>query len=57
MKLKKLLRRFISETIRKCGSKWCLYTKDGSKILGKHDTKKDAIGQERAIYANENEED
>jgi hypothetical protein len=29
--------------------KWILYTRDGSRILGTHKTKKDALRQERAI--------
>jgi hypothetical protein len=29
--------------------KWVLYTKDGSKVLGKHDTEDDALAQEQAI--------
>jgi hypothetical protein len=41
----------VTATIRKCGSKWCLYTKDGSRLLGKHDTKKGALKQEAAIHA------
>ena len=41
----------VTATIRKCGSKWCLYTKDGSKLLGKHDTKEGAQKQEAAIHA------
>jgi len=35
--------------IKKKGEKWCLYTKDGSKELGCHDTKGEAEAQERAI--------
>lgn len=35
--------------IKKEGSKWKLYTKDGSRVLGTHPTKKDAILQEIAI--------
>lgn len=38
-------------TIRKQGSKYKLYTKDGSKVLGTHDTKEEALAQERAIMA------
>lgn len=37
--------------IRKCGSQWCLYTKDGSRLLGKHESKKKAHEQEAAIKA------
>ncbi len=33
--------------------KWILYTRDGSRILGTHKTKKDALRQERAITARE----
>lgn len=28
---------------------WCLYTQDGSRVLGRHKTKKRALLQERAI--------
>ena len=35
--------------IRKRGNKWILYTKDGSKKLGTHSSKKKALAQERAI--------
>jgi hypothetical protein len=35
--------------IRKEGSKWVLRTRDGKKILGKHDTKEGAQAQETAI--------
>lgn len=36
--------------IKKCKSgKWKLYSKDGSKVLGTHDTKKQAMKQEVAI--------
>lgn len=41
----------VTATIRKCGSQWCLYTKDGSRVLGKHETKEKAMAQERAIKA------
>jgi len=41
----------VTATLRKCGSKWCLYTKDGSRLLGKHETKEKALAQERAIKA------
>jgi hypothetical protein len=39
----------ISETIKHEGNSWVLYTKDGSKVLGKHPTKAEAIAQEQAI--------
>jgi predicted GIY-YIG superfamily endonuclease len=32
--------------------KWKLYTSDGSRVLGVHDTQEDAIDQEAAIKAN-----
>lgn len=35
--------------IRKCGSKWCLWNKNGTKVLSKHDTKKKALKRERQI--------
>lgn len=35
------------------GSKWVLYTSDGSRKLGTHDSKEDAERQEEAIKANE----
>jgi hypothetical protein len=35
------------------GSKWVLYTSDGSKKLSEHSSKKGAINQERAIKAHE----
>lgn len=38
--------------IKKVGSKYVLYTKDGKKKLGSHKTKAEALAQERAIYAN-----
>lgn len=37
--------------IRKEGSRWILYTKDGKRVLGRHRTKKEAEAQERAIQA------
>ena len=50
-----LLRELISEIIRKCGDKWCLYTKKKDKKTGKrrrlgtHPSKAAADRQERAI--------
>ena len=38
--------------IRHEGDKWVLYTKDGSKVLGRHDTEGDAEAQERARELN-----
>ena len=35
--------------IKQEGSKWVLYTRDGSGVLGRHDTKGAAERQERAI--------
>jgi len=40
--------------IRKVGNHWILYTKDGSKILGKHPTKAKAQAQEAAIQISKN---
>jgi len=37
--------------IVKEGWKWILYTKDGSRVLGRHSSKLDALKQERAIQA------
>jgi hypothetical protein len=34
--------------------KWCLLTKDGSRVLGCHDTREEAEAQERAIEARKN---
>ena len=41
----------VDKVIRKEGGKWVLYTKDGKKKLGTHDSKEAALKQERAIYA------
>ena len=52
-----LLRRLISEIIRKCGDDWCLYTKKKNpktgrrRRLGTHSSKDAAYRQERAIKA------
>lgn len=35
--------------IVKQGSKYVLKSKDGSRVLGRHDSKKKALAQERAI--------
>lgn len=37
--------------IRKEGSKYILYNRDGSRKLGTHRTKRDALAQEQAIKA------
>ncbi len=39
--------------IKKVGNKWVLYTSDGSRVLGRHATKAEALAQERAIKASE----
>lgn len=50
-----LLRQLVTEIIRKCGTKWCLYTRKKDKKtgrrrrLGTHDTKAAAYRQEYAI--------
>lgn len=41
----------VTATIKKCGSKWCLYSKKSGRLLGKHDTKEKALKQEAAIHA------
>jgi hypothetical protein len=35
--------------IRHVGSKWVLYTKDGTKVLGKYATKQQAQKRERQV--------
>jgi predicted metallo-beta-lactamase superfamily hydrolase len=40
----------IHERVQRRGNKWVLLSKKG-KVLGTHDTKKDALKQERAIWA------
>jgi len=35
--------------IKKIGTKWVLYDSKGVRVLGRHDTKQDALKQERAI--------
>ena len=35
--------------IRKVGNQYILYTKDGSRVLGKHATRAEALAQESAI--------
>jgi len=39
----------LSEVIRKSGSEWILYTKDGKKVLGKFKSKEDAMKREKQI--------
>lgn len=47
----------VNEIVRKCGDKWCLYTKKKDKKtgrrrrLGTHDSKAAAYRQERAVKA------
>jgi hypothetical protein len=43
----------IDLVIRKEGSQWCLFTADGSRKLGCHDTKEGAMAQEAAVRSNE----
>jgi hypothetical protein len=38
--------------IRREGDRWCLWTSDGSRKLGCHDTREEALAQERAVQAN-----
>lgn len=35
--------------IKRIGKNWVLYSQDGSKVLGKHATKAEALAQERVI--------
>lgn len=50
-----LVREVLSEIIKKCGDKWCLYSKHKvggkRKRLGTHPSKAAAERQERAIKA------
>lgn len=46
----------ITAVVKKCkkgdaepGKPWCLYTKDGSRLLGRHKTQEDAYKQEYLI--------
>lgn len=41
-------------TIRHEGGRWVLYSKDGSRRLGTHDTEAEAVAQERAVEAAKN---
>lgn len=41
--------------IKERDGKWYLYTSDGSKVLGEHDTKEDALKQEAAIKTRESQ--
>jgi hypothetical protein len=55
-----LLRELISEIVRRAkkgdakpGKPWCLYTKDGKRVLGHHKTAKEAYAQEKAIHVSQ----
>lgn len=41
--------------IRKEGDKYVLYTRDGSRVLGRHDTREEALAQERAIQVHKHQ--
>lgn len=41
-----------TKTIKKENGKWVLYTKDGKRKLGTHESKEEALAQERVIEAN-----
>jgi hypothetical protein len=43
--------------IKQKGEKWLLYTRDGSRVLGTHDTPEQARAQERAIMVSKHAED
>jgi hypothetical protein len=36
--------------IKKIGRKWVLFDSKGERVLGRHETKEDALRQERAIH-------
>ncbi len=40
--------------VRKRGNKWVVISKSSGRVLGTHKTKKKAIKQLRAVYANYN---
>lgn len=42
----------VEKIIKQEDSKWVLYSKDGAEVLGKHDTKEQALAQERSININ-----
>jgi hypothetical protein len=55
-----LLRDLISEIVRRAkkgdaesGKPWCLYTKDGKRVLGHHKSAADAYAQEKAIHVSQ----
>ena len=35
--------------IKRVGTKWVLYDSKGQRVLGRHDTREEALRQERAI--------
>ena len=37
--------------IKKVGSSWVVYTHDGSRVLGKHPSREQALAQLRAVEA------
>lgn len=45
-------KEFICERIEKRGDKYVVTNRTGDRVLGTHDTRKDAEGQLRAIEAN-----
>lgn len=48
-KAKKVKRKDISEVIRKEGDEWVLYSKDGSKVLGRSKTREGIVKRERQV--------
>ena len=50
--LQEMIDKLLNERIVKRGSKWAVVSKDGSKTLGTHDTKEDAVKQLQAIEIN-----
>lgn len=47
--IKKCLKKDIDLNRPMSEQKWCLYSKDGSKLLGRHPSKESALKQERAV--------
>jgi len=43
----------IAKMIKHVGGKWVLYTRDGKRVLGTHDTREEAVAQEQAILSSQ----
>ena len=56
-KIKRLLEHYaVNEIIRKRGDKWVVLTKDGSKVLGTHDSESAADKQLQAIHISQSKQ-